>query len=1181
MVTAAALRPSLVRIQTADRRVVGAGFLVGERHILTCARVVLKALALRPGVEQQPAGILDIDFPFVMGTPQNRAQVISWGPAHNTEMDVAGLELEAASPSGSAPVRLVRARTLWGHTCCTFGFPAGLDDGIWVTGCLGDRLGNEWIQIEGLRIPDAQTQMGFCGTPVWDEQLDSVVGMLITADQRSDSNAAFMIPTATLIAAWPLLAPRSLDADTDAAFLHEQISMLRTLQEQTRTPSRFEARISELRNNLQNWDQRVERQQQRIAQGLALEKARRVLVVLEEQAAGYTFLTIPAHLQIDLEDKRREVAALEATLASLQPGEQWRAKSPSGARVLTGGKRPPDVSLYFQDRNAEQRRLGALLAEPSTRLVSIIGHGGMGKTALASKVLRDLESLCWPHTDEEIPLQGIVYLSARTTGISLERLYNDCARVLGEECEHELAQLWMNPKATLQEKVDRLLETLSEGCYVILLDSIDDLIDENGRFIDQFLQLFFDHRLSSGDGARLLVTSRRMLALDPEVQRFDKQVPLNKGLPLEAGIALLRDLDPNGAFGLRDAPVETLTKAVKLAHGVPRALEVLAGILANDPFASLDDVLQEFYTKEDVVHKLIEENYRRLDRNARWVIEALAVFRRPVQPLAVDYLLEPFAPGLNVPDIIMRLEKTNIVSVDRRTKEITLHPIDQDYAYSQLPTTSQSSAVYTLAQLESRAADFYARICKPAAQWQSIDDITPQLAQFEHCLRAREFDRAVALLESIDGALCLWGYFIQLRELRERLGPELLTPGSRSDNLRGLSKVYVLLGHAEDAIALGKEALNIARAEEDAPRELVCLESLASVYRSLNSVHAAIGLYKEALNIARQIRDQRRVWIITGNQGFAHQVIDEITRAHELTQQALAAMWAAEDHHYRARFLSNLGFARHMLGRLGEAEDFHQQALTIAQNKQYRDLEAMCRGHLGFVQRDRLALQPALDNLQEALSICQSIGNRREESNVLYRLGSVHHTQREFAKAIDCFIESQRISREIGNDFGEAYRLDGLGWTYLATGDWERAENCLLDAHQRGALGWPTFRVPLALGILHLHAEDGVGAQSCFNLTADNARATLAHTPRFFKARYALGAALLGLGLTALNTATREAFFTQAHETYAQAREHCAGPGVLADAHWELTQIETAGKYEFRALHTLLAASDGPRSAIS
>lgn len=46
----------------------------------------------------------------------------------------------------------------------------------------------------------------------------------------------------------------------------------------------------------------------------ALEMARRALAHLEEQAAGFGALHIPAHLRIELEDKRCEVAELEARL---------------------------------------------------------------------------------------------------------------------------------------------------------------------------------------------------------------------------------------------------------------------------------------------------------------------------------------------------------------------------------------------------------------------------------------------------------------------------------------------------------------------------------------------------------------------------------------------------------------------------------------------------------------------------------------------------------------------------------------------------------------------------------------------------------------------------------------------------------------------------------------------------
>ena len=44
--SAVELKPCIVRIWRSTGEVVGAGFLVGEKHILTCAHVVAEALGL-------------------------------------------------------------------------------------------------------------------------------------------------------------------------------------------------------------------------------------------------------------------------------------------------------------------------------------------------------------------------------------------------------------------------------------------------------------------------------------------------------------------------------------------------------------------------------------------------------------------------------------------------------------------------------------------------------------------------------------------------------------------------------------------------------------------------------------------------------------------------------------------------------------------------------------------------------------------------------------------------------------------------------------------------------------------------------------------------------------------------------------------------------------------------------
>jgi hypothetical protein len=58
-----------------------------------------------------------------------------------------------------------------------------------------------------------------------------------------------------------------------------------------------------------------------------LAMAHRALNILEEQAAGFGKLHVPAHLQIELEEKRRQVAELEARLT--QPSQPTPAPSPA------------------------------------------------------------------------------------------------------------------------------------------------------------------------------------------------------------------------------------------------------------------------------------------------------------------------------------------------------------------------------------------------------------------------------------------------------------------------------------------------------------------------------------------------------------------------------------------------------------------------------------------------------------------------------------------------------------------------------------------------------------------------------------------------------------------------------------------------------------------------------------
>ncbi len=202
------LKASIARIFFSGRETTaGIGFLVPDKHILTCAHVVMQALDLRR-TSSLPEAHLHLDFPFVAPGRAFNARLVCWQP--DDEDDIAVLELETIPPATAYSVRLVDVQELWGHSFRAFGFPNDYDKGVWASGVLRQGQVGGWIQIEAINVPGHRVVQGFSGTPVWDEQLDGVVGMVIESDRQAQTKAAYIIPTTLLVKAWPNLSQQTI-----------------------------------------------------------------------------------------------------------------------------------------------------------------------------------------------------------------------------------------------------------------------------------------------------------------------------------------------------------------------------------------------------------------------------------------------------------------------------------------------------------------------------------------------------------------------------------------------------------------------------------------------------------------------------------------------------------------------------------------------------------------------------------------------------------------------------------------------------------------------------------------------------------------------------------------------------------------------------------------------------------
>ncbi len=200
------LESSIVRICSANGVVVGAGFLVAERHALTCAHVVAGALGLADDAPEKPQAPVYLDVPRVAPGQLLTARVVLWRPPRTDGGDdIAGLELDGDPPHGAQAAPLAQVEDLREHTFQAFGFPRGQDTGEWATGRLLDRQITNWVQIEDVKETGFAVEPGFSGTPVWDDKVQAVVGMVVVAERRLNLKTAFAIPLDVLAANWSLL----------------------------------------------------------------------------------------------------------------------------------------------------------------------------------------------------------------------------------------------------------------------------------------------------------------------------------------------------------------------------------------------------------------------------------------------------------------------------------------------------------------------------------------------------------------------------------------------------------------------------------------------------------------------------------------------------------------------------------------------------------------------------------------------------------------------------------------------------------------------------------------------------------------------------------------------------------------------------------------------------------------
>lgn len=856
-------------------------------------------------------------------------------------------------------------------------------------------------------------------------------------------------------------------------------------------------------------------------------------------AAKQRLLTEPE--KVHEENQRAIDVGIESVLQGRARAEE-HARSMKRQRVV--GSAPLGINDMFKDRDRERATLNEnLLRDGDVRAVSIIGKGGVGKTALACKVLHDLEK-------DYQNVQGIIYLSAaeRANTLTLERIFLDSAKMLGGDAEKTIEALWTNANMPVATKIDRLLNHYTDGRYILLFDNLEDMLDATGKLGSEDLQAFVDAFLRREHGARLLITSREPLNPADDVRRFEKPLPLQEGLPEAYAVELLRDLDTAGELGLRDASETLLKRVAAKTYGFPRALEAVAGILTKEPMLSLESLLNDdrLWGKE-VTEKLVDRAQSRLNKDEQMVMQALALYGRPVNETAVRFLLQNVIDetGLDLKAVLNRLARGKYITVNRSTGEITLHPLDKDYNYRQIaedakPINGGHVIIVIRVTLETRAADWYAGLRGDPSEWKTIEDLAPALAEFEHRVRAGDYVGAYWVLGAIDyDYLHLWGYTSNLIDMREELRGRLEDESLEMNNLGNLARSYEDVGRYSEALKLVAIALEYYRRIEHRDNEAYSLSAIGILHFFLGRYEDAINPLERALMITREVGNRKRESYCLNGLAINYDNLGQKRRALSLYEEALLISQSLDDQREIPVSMGNIGSLYEEMGLMEKALEYYTKGLTIQKEIRDRPQQSINHYYIGSVQYRLGNYLEAHKHFQTGLKLAQDVGDPRWIINHHFGLSNVAVIQDELTRAFDYINSAFRIIQEIDSPMDLRAIYEGFAELELYRNRLEEAENAILKAREGARPGdYANLH-----GVIVLRLGKTKTAQLLFQETLDEAARLLGDTSELYRPKYARGLALCGLALVSGDTS----YVADAVEAYRAARANCAAPGVVAD----------------------------------
>lgn len=761
------------------------------------------------------------------------------------------------------------------------------------------------------------------------------------------------------------------------------------------------------------------------------ERCRRLL--LEELGVSPSPATEAAYLDLLVEDEppRPDPAP---TAAVTQP-------------LASAGSGLPPPLTSFVGREDDLAEVASLLS--GTRLLTLTGTGGVGKTRLALQAARVLE----PEYGD-----GAVFVElASITDPALVASQALAAAGLAQ-------QPGSTPTATLAA-------ALRDRHLLLVLDNCEHLLGPCAVLAEALL--------SRCPGLRILATSREALRIPSErtlrVRSLSAPPPSRPGRGDAGGVRPELPVDrllefeavrlfaerAAAASGLRltAANVEAAARICSELDGIPLALELAAartGSLSlediakrlDDRFPLLASGSRTAPSRQRTLQGAVDWTYEHLSADQRTAFQRLSVFAGDFTLQAAEHLWpEPERDG--VLDLVTSLVDCSVLAAEtgRGATRYRLPETMRQYAAAKL-TAGEAEAVrrrhlrWATALAERAEEGLLAG--DHQADWLNAVDAEQDNLRAALGWATSPAGPSGAALPLAAALGRFWEVRGHLSEGRRWLEAALedddgFQPSVRARALNWAGVLAQRQGDGDAARTALQESLVIRRDLGDQGGVAAALHGLGNLAALHGDAATARRFFDECLAIGRQLGDEEVVAASLANLGWVASNQGELATARAYNEESLALRRKHGDRHGTAMLLGNLGFLAYQEGDFAAARAFDEESLALRQELGDRHGIAMLLGNLGHLALHEGDDTTARSLYEESLALRQELGDRHGEAGSLANLAEMARLEGDRAAAERLLRQALTLAEELGDRYRTAALRVALGRLATAGGDLDRA----------------------------------------------------------------------------------------------------------------------------------------------